>query len=360
MKADGVLVDAVSRRRDRARAARRLHGRGRAGRRGLHRRRDRRGDTGARRRARRPGQRGLGRHARAARPQAPRPSGLAAHEPRLRPRPQPQDQHGRGLEQARHLAREPGRGAAQRREVPARPGRPAHAHRLGRRQRAPRARLRGDGRAGAGARASTCAPSRAAAGCRSRTAPTTPAFDAARCTDTGMRRGARSRRCSGTRCRSRSSPAASSSPKSGALVSRVLAGKRMGGNALPARRRRLQRSGPAGDVRQLPRDLGRPRDGDAARRPDRADRRRWTAVRVGRRVHAGRGRGGGDRASCPPPRWATWSVLHDAGAYGAAQASNYNSRPLLPELLVDGGHVRVIRRRQTHRRAARAGRDLAR
>jgi diaminopimelate decarboxylase len=39
-------------------------------------------------------------------------------------------------------------------------------------------------------------------------------------------------------------------------------------------------------------------------------------------------------------------VLHDAGAYGAAQASNYNSRPHLPELLVDGGHVRAIRRRQ--------------
>ena len=39
-------------------------------------------------------------------------------------------------------------------------------------------------------------------------------------------------------------------------------------------------------------------------------------------------------------------VLHDAGASGAAQASNYNSRPHLPELLVDGGHVREIRRRQ--------------
>jgi len=39
-------------------------------------------------------------------------------------------------------------------------------------------------------------------------------------------------------------------------------------------------------------------------------------------------------------------VLHDAGAYGASQASNYNSRPHLPELLLDGGHVREIRRRQ--------------
>lgn len=38
-------------------------------------------------------------------------------------------------------------------------------------------------------------------------------------------------------------------------------------------------------------------------------------------------------------------VLHDAGAYGAAMASNYNSRPLAPEILVDG-EPRLIRRRQ--------------
>ncbi|HTO53367.1 MAG TPA: diaminopimelate decarboxylase [Myxococcota bacterium] len=40
-------------------------------------------------------------------------------------------------------------------------------------------------------------------------------------------------------------------------------------------------------------------------------------------------------------------VLHDAGAYAASQASNYNTRPHLPEFLLDGGHVRQIRRRQT-------------
>ncbi len=39
-------------------------------------------------------------------------------------------------------------------------------------------------------------------------------------------------------------------------------------------------------------------------------------------------------------------VFHDAGAYGAAMASNYNSRPLAPEVLVDGPSVRLIRRRQ--------------
>jgi diaminopimelate decarboxylase len=36
-----------------------------------------------------------------------------------------------------------------------------------------------------------------------------------------------------------------------------------------------------------------------------------------------------------------------AGAYGFVQASNYNSRPRPAEVLVDGGHFRVIRRRET-------------
>ena len=40
-------------------------------------------------------------------------------------------------------------------------------------------------------------------------------------------------------------------------------------------------------------------------------------------------------------------VLHDTGAYGASMSSNYNSRPLLPEVLFDHGAARLIRRRQT-------------
>jgi diaminopimelate decarboxylase len=40
-------------------------------------------------------------------------------------------------------------------------------------------------------------------------------------------------------------------------------------------------------------------------------------------------------------------VFHDAGAYGASMASNYNSRPLVPEVLIDGTDVQLIRRRQT-------------
>ena len=40
-------------------------------------------------------------------------------------------------------------------------------------------------------------------------------------------------------------------------------------------------------------------------------------------------------------------VLHDAGAYGASMSSNYNSRPLAAEVLVDGTRHRLIRHRQT-------------
>ena len=40
-------------------------------------------------------------------------------------------------------------------------------------------------------------------------------------------------------------------------------------------------------------------------------------------------------------------VLHDTGAYGASMSSNYNTRPLIAEVLVEGGAARLIRRRQT-------------
>jgi len=42
-----------------------------------------------------------------------------------------------------------------------------------------------------------------------------------------------------------------------------------------------------------------------------------------------------------------WLVLHDTGAYGASMSSNYNTRPLIAEVLVEDGQARVIRRRQT-------------
>lgn len=42
-----------------------------------------------------------------------------------------------------------------------------------------------------------------------------------------------------------------------------------------------------------------------------------------------------------------WLIFHDTGAYGASMSSNYNSRPLIPEVLLDGGDAREIRRAQT-------------
>lgn len=38
--------------------------------------------------------------------------------------------------------------------------------------------------------------------------------------------------------------------------------------------------------------------------------------------------------------------IHDAGAYAASMASNYNGQPFAAEVLIDGGTERVIRRRQ--------------
>jgi diaminopimelate decarboxylase len=49
----------------------------------------------------------------------------------------------------------------------------------------------------------------------------------------------------------------------------------------------------------------------------------------------------------PKAQVGDWLVLHDTGAYGASMSSNYNTRPLIPEVLVDGSDVRLIRRKQT-------------
>ena len=49
----------------------------------------------------------------------------------------------------------------------------------------------------------------------------------------------------------------------------------------------------------------------------------------------------------PPLEAGDLVAVRDAGAYGAAMASNYNRRPLPAEVLVDQGSWRIIRRRQT-------------
>lgn len=40
-------------------------------------------------------------------------------------------------------------------------------------------------------------------------------------------------------------------------------------------------------------------------------------------------------------------IFHDTGAYGASMSSNYNTRPLIPEILLENGKPKEIRRQQT-------------
>ncbi|MBD8067072.1 diaminopimelate decarboxylase [Devosia sp. PTR5] len=54
-----------------------------------------------------------------------------------------------------------------------------------------------------------------------------------------------------------------------------------------------------------------------------------------------------DFRDLPLPQVGDFAILRDAGAYGASMSSNYNSRPLAPEMLRDGDTLRLIRRRQT-------------
>ena len=56
----------------------------------------------------------------------------------------------------------------------------------------------------------------------------------------------------------------------------------------------------------------------------------------------------------PEPRPGELLAVLTAGAYGAVQAGTYNTRPLIPEVLVDGARFAVIRKRRKRRRNHRA------
>ncbi len=49
----------------------------------------------------------------------------------------------------------------------------------------------------------------------------------------------------------------------------------------------------------------------------------------------------------PPTKRGDLLAVFTAGAYGFAMSSNYNNRPRVPEVLVDGSSYRIIRRRET-------------
>lgn len=55
----------------------------------------------------------------------------------------------------------------------------------------------------------------------------------------------------------------------------------------------------------------------------------------------------GSSRQLPPVEVGDLLVVRDAGAYGSVMASNYNRRPIAPEVMVENGEWRVIRRRQT-------------
>ncbi|MGK2889846.1 MAG: diaminopimelate decarboxylase [Candidatus Malihini olakiniferum] len=57
--------------------------------------------------------------------------------------------------------------------------------------------------------------------------------------------------------------------------------------------------------------------------------------------------GGVETVVLPAAEVGDYLVFHDTGAYGASMSSNYNSCPLLPEVLFENGQARLIRRRQT-------------
>jgi diaminopimelate decarboxylase len=50
----------------------------------------------------------------------------------------------------------------------------------------------------------------------------------------------------------------------------------------------------------------------------------------------------------PRPQAGDLLAVYSAGAYGAVQAGTYNSRLLIPEVLVNGGRFAVVRPRQTY------------
>lgn len=49
----------------------------------------------------------------------------------------------------------------------------------------------------------------------------------------------------------------------------------------------------------------------------------------------------------PQAQVGDYLVIHHTGAYGASMSSNYNTRPLAPEVLLESGQARLIRRKQT-------------
>jgi diaminopimelate decarboxylase len=53
------------------------------------------------------------------------------------------------------------------------------------------------------------------------------------------------------------------------------------------------------------------------------------------------------RRPLPEAKVGDFLVIGCAGAYGYAMASNYNSKPLVAEVLIENGRAKLVRRRQS-------------
>jgi diaminopimelate decarboxylase len=53
------------------------------------------------------------------------------------------------------------------------------------------------------------------------------------------------------------------------------------------------------------------------------------------------------KRSLPVAAVGDYVIIERAGAYGFVMASNYNSKPLPPEVLISSGQAKLIRARQT-------------
>ena len=125
--------------------------------------------------------------------------------------------------------------------------------------------------------------------------------------------------------------------ESGYLVTEIRAIKQIRQEHVLSGRCRLQQPGPADPVRLVSPDVDRPcqRQG---RKPA-ASRTWWLAAHSASRAIFSRRRKGASSARdhCRPPTVGDFLVLEVAGAYGFVMGSNYNSKPLAPEVLVSAG-----------------------
>ena len=124
----------------------------------------------------------------------------------------------------------------------------------------------------------------------------------------------------------------------GVLVARVIYAKRRPRQDLHRRRRRHERPDPADAVRRLSRDVAR-RGGARPAEPIAQDVvgpicETGDYLALDRRL--------------PPLAAGDLVAFMTAGAYGAAMSSTYNSRLLVPEVLVKGDEFAVVRPRQTY------------